>query len=66
MYRATEFCVFLCVFRFLLKRSKPDVNSTNSNTRLSEEVLADERDDSENLLQTSTVRETPPTDDHMT
>ncbi|XP_056627769.1 ryanodine receptor 2 isoform X3 [Triplophysa dalaica] len=40
--------------RFLLKRSKPDVSSSHSNTRLSEDVIADERDDTENLLQTST------------
>lgn len=47
----------MCLFRFMLKRTKPDMNSSNSSTRLSEEVLADERDDCENLIQTSTVRE---------
>ncbi|KAG1945378.1 ryanodine receptor [Pimephales promelas] len=40
--------------RFMLKRTKPDMNSSNSSTRLSEEVLADERDECENLIQTST------------
>ncbi|XP_067101321.1 LOW QUALITY PROTEIN: ryanodine receptor 2 [Osmerus mordax] len=39
--------------RFMLKRTKPD-NSSTSSTRLSEEVLADERDDYEYLMQTST------------
>lgn len=41
--------------RFMLKRTKPD-NSSTSSTRLSEEVLADDRDDYEYLMQTSTVR----------
>lgn len=45
----------MCLFRFLLKRMKPEMNSSNSSARLSEEVLADERDDCENLIQTSTV-----------
>uniref|UniRef100_A0A8B9KBW8 Ryanodine receptor 2 n=1 Tax=Astyanax mexicanus TaxID=7994 RepID=A0A8B9KBW8_ASTMX len=40
--------------RFMLKRSKPDFNTSNSSARLSEEVMADERDDFEYLMQTST------------
>nr|XP_021335867.1 ryanodine receptor 2 [Danio rerio] len=40
--------------RFMLKRTKPDMNSSSSSARLSEEVLADEKDDCENLIQTST------------
>ncbi|XP_037400044.1 ryanodine receptor 2 isoform X22 [Pygocentrus nattereri] len=40
--------------RFMLKRSKPDFSTSNSSARLSEEVLADERDDYEYLMQTST------------
>ncbi|XP_016323833.1 ryanodine receptor 2 [Sinocyclocheilus anshuiensis] len=39
--------------RFMLKRTKPEMTSSNSSARLSEEVLADERDDCENLIQTS-------------
>ncbi|XP_064176622.1 ryanodine receptor 2 isoform X3 [Anguilla rostrata] len=40
--------------RFMLKRSKPDFSTSHSSARLSEEVLADERDDYEYLMQTST------------
>nr|XP_015218325.1 PREDICTED: ryanodine receptor 2 isoform X6 [Lepisosteus oculatus] len=40
--------------RFMLKRTKPDYNTSHSSARLSEEVLADERDDYEYLMQTST------------
>ncbi|XP_028826293.1 ryanodine receptor 2 isoform X5 [Denticeps clupeoides] len=40
--------------RFMLKRTKPDFNTSHSSARLSEEVLADERDDFEVLMQTST------------
>lgn len=49
----------VCLFRFMLKRTKPEMNSSNSssNARLSEEVLSEERDDCENLKQTSTVRD---------
>ncbi|XP_052468031.1 ryanodine receptor 2 isoform X4 [Carassius gibelio] len=41
--------------RFMLKRTKPEMTSSNSssNARLSEEVLSEERDDCENLKQTS-------------
>ena len=45
------------LFRFMLKRTKPD-NTSTSSTRLSEEVMADDRDDYEFLMQTSTVRDT--------
>ncbi|XP_058262199.1 ryanodine receptor 2 isoform X20 [Hemibagrus wyckioides] len=40
--------------RFMLKKSKPDFSSSNSSARLSEEVMADERDDYEFLMQTCT------------
>ncbi|XP_035389754.1 ryanodine receptor 2 isoform X4 [Electrophorus electricus] len=40
--------------RFMLKRSKPEFSTSNSSARLSEEVLADERDDYECLMHTST------------
>ncbi|XP_072559363.1 ryanodine receptor 2 isoform X3 [Paramormyrops kingsleyae] len=40
--------------RFMLKRTKPDFSTSHSSARLSEEVLADERDDYEYLMQTST------------
>ncbi|XP_053540880.1 ryanodine receptor 2 isoform X2 [Ictalurus punctatus] len=40
--------------RFMLKKSKPDFSTSNSSARLSEEVLADERDDHEFLMQTCT------------
>ncbi|XP_030630748.1 ryanodine receptor 2 [Chanos chanos] len=40
--------------RFMLKRTKPDLNSSQSSARLSQEVLADERDDYEFLMQTAT------------
>ncbi|XP_055770846.1 ryanodine receptor 2-like [Salvelinus fontinalis] len=43
----------LCVFRFLLKRTKPELSSSTSSARLSEEVLAD-RDDLDFFMQTST------------
>uniref|UniRef100_A0A8C9RP23 Ryanodine receptor 2 n=1 Tax=Scleropages formosus TaxID=113540 RepID=A0A8C9RP23_SCLFO len=39
--------------RFMLKRTKPDLSTSHSSPRLSEEVLADERDDYEYLMQTS-------------
>ncbi|XP_039594621.1 ryanodine receptor 2 isoform X2 [Polypterus senegalus] len=39
--------------RFMLKRTKPDYNINHSSARLSEEVLADDRDDYEYLMQTS-------------
>ncbi|TSL04189.1 Ryanodine receptor 2 [Bagarius yarrelli] len=39
---------------FMLKKSKPDFSSSNSSARLSEEVMADERDDYEFLMQTCT------------
>ncbi|KAG2467378.1 RYR2 protein, partial [Polypterus senegalus] len=41
--------------RFMLKRTKPDYNINHSSARLSEEVLADDRDDYEYLMQTSIV-----------
>ncbi|XP_047673442.1 ryanodine receptor 2 isoform X7 [Tachysurus fulvidraco] len=40
--------------RFMLKKSKPDFSTSNSSARLSEEVMADERDDYEFLMQTCT------------
>ncbi|XP_062858850.1 ryanodine receptor 2 isoform X1 [Trichomycterus rosablanca] len=40
--------------RFMMKKSKPDFSTSNSSTRLSQEVLADERDDYELLMQTCT------------
>ncbi|MFT7807285.1 ryanodine receptor 2 isoform X1 [Arapaima gigas] len=40
--------------RFMLKRTKPDFSTNHSSPRLSAEVLADERDDYEYLMQTST------------
>ncbi|MGH0130667.1 UNVERIFIED_CONTAM: hypothetical protein FKN15_003166 [Acipenser sinensis] len=40
--------------RFLLKRTKPDYSTNHSSARLSEDVLADDRDDFEYLMQTST------------
>lgn len=41
-------------FRFLLRRTKPDY-STSHSARLTEDVLADDRDDYDYLMQTSTV-----------
>ncbi|RXM31020.1 hypothetical protein EOD39_7372, partial [Acipenser ruthenus] len=40
--------------RFMLKRTKPDYSTNHSSARLSEDVLADDRDDYEYLMQTST------------
>ncbi|XP_061087166.1 ryanodine receptor 2-like [Conger conger] len=40
--------------RFMMKRTKTDFSTSHSSARLSEEVLADERDDYEYLMQTST------------
>ncbi|MBN3288490.1 RYR2 protein, partial [Polyodon spathula] len=40
--------------RFLLKRTKPDYSTNHASARLSEDVLADDRDDFEYLMQTST------------
>ncbi|XP_034148455.1 ryanodine receptor 2 isoform X4 [Esox lucius] len=40
--------------RFMLKRTKPEFNTSSSSARLSEEVLADDRDDYDYLMQTST------------
>lgn len=45
----------MCSTRFMLKRNKPD-NSCPSSARLSEEVMADDRDDYEFLVQASIVR----------
>ncbi|XP_078504129.1 ryanodine receptor 2 [Lissotriton helveticus] len=39
--------------RFMLRRTKPDYNTSHS-TRLTEDVLADERDDYDHLMQTTT------------
>lgn len=41
--------------RFLLRKTKPDY-STSHSARLTEDVLADDRDDHDYLMQTSTVR----------
>uniref|UniRef100_A0A4W3JLJ5 Ryanodine receptor 2 n=1 Tax=Callorhinchus milii TaxID=7868 RepID=A0A4W3JLJ5_CALMI len=40
--------------KFMLRRTKPDYNLTHSSTRLTEEVLADDRDDYDFLMQTNT------------
>nr|XP_014340342.1 PREDICTED: ryanodine receptor 2 [Latimeria chalumnae] len=40
--------------RFMLKRTKPDYNTGHPSARLSEDVLADDRDDYDHLMQTST------------
>ncbi|XP_041105563.1 ryanodine receptor 2-like [Polyodon spathula] len=40
--------------RFMLKRTKPDYSTNHSSARLSEDVLAGDRDDYEYLMQTST------------
>ncbi|XP_063077897.1 ryanodine receptor 2 [Engraulis encrasicolus] len=40
--------------RFMLKRTKPEFNTSQSSARLPEELLADERDDSGYGMQTST------------
>uniref|UniRef100_A0A6Q2XQ02 Ryanodine receptor 2 n=1 Tax=Esox lucius TaxID=8010 RepID=A0A6Q2XQ02_ESOLU len=44
----------ICLCRFMLKRTKPEFNTSSSSARLSEEVLADDRDDYDYLMQTST------------
>uniref|UniRef100_A0A803TM66 Ryanodine receptor 2 n=1 Tax=Anolis carolinensis TaxID=28377 RepID=A0A803TM66_ANOCA len=45
-------CILIC-YRFMLRRTKPDY-STSHSARLTEDVLADERDDYDYLMQTST------------
>ncbi|XP_072436665.1 ryanodine receptor 2 isoform X1 [Chiloscyllium punctatum] len=40
--------------RFMLKRTKPDYNVAHSSPRLTEEVLAEDRDDYDFLMQTTT------------
>ncbi|GCB66916.1 hypothetical protein scyTo_0005050, partial [Scyliorhinus torazame] len=40
--------------RFMLKRTKPDYNLAHPSTRLTEEVLAEDRDDYDFLMQTTT------------
>lgn len=46
----------LCPIRFLLKKTKPEFNTSQSSARLPEEVIADEREGSGYVMQTSTVR----------
>lgn len=53
---ASNSLLCVCVCRFMLKKSKPDFSTSNSSARLSEEVMADERDDYDLLMQTCSVR----------
>lgn len=39
----------------MLKKTKPEFNTSQSSARLPEEVIADEREDSGYIMQTSTV-----------
>lgn len=48
------FWFYLFYYRFMLRRTKPDY-STSHSARLTEDVLADDRDDYDYLMQTSTV-----------
>ncbi|MGH0129295.1 UNVERIFIED_CONTAM: hypothetical protein FKN15_004774 [Acipenser sinensis] len=57
--QCSEALQFMCLHipeenRFMLKRTKPDYSTNHSSARLSEDVLADDRDDYEYLMQTST------------
>lgn len=45
---------YLFYYRFMLRRTKPDYSMSHS-ARLTEDVLADDRDDYDYLMQTSTV-----------